>query len=179
MFTETDVKRFLRKALKGFAYFMALLAIAQIGISFWRNWNMCSFHYYDKDYATKNECPTIKSEYLRRACHGARHGLSLSPLLCGTLDTIKDVHKIMWMDEIKTLIGNLWFGVLLAFGLGLAVLYCAMSRGVGGGGYPSVSVVYPDDVWMKRYQARIAGAQPCQSGVCFDRPGVTTPAKNS
>lgn len=176
MFTEEDIKRFIRRTIFWFTALFTVLAALQIAICFWENWNVCTYHYSDKNLAANSECPTLKSEYLRRACHEARHDLSLSPFLCAVQDTIDDVRRIMWMDEVKTLMGNLWFGVLLAFGVGLLVLYCAMSRVFGGGGgYPSpVSVVYPTEAWMRAFRDKSGRAEAHRAS--FDIPGVTIPA---
>ena len=176
MFTEADIQRFIRKTLYYFTTLFTILAALQIGISFWKNWNICKNHYSDKTFATEVECPTLKSEHLRQACHDARHGLSLSPILCGIYETTDDVRRIMWMDEFKMLLGNLWFALLLAFVLGLAVLYCALFRNTGG--YPTVSVVYPSNDWLQAYQNKNRNARPCPTSYSFDQPGVTIPHKN-
>ena len=176
MFTEADIQRFIRRSLYYFTTLFTILAVLQIGISFWKNWNICKNHYSDKVFATSVECPKLKSEHLRLACHEAHHGLSLSPFLCGLYETADDVKRIMWMDEFKMLLGNLWFALLLAFVLGLAVLYCALFR--NSGSYPAVSVVYPNSAWMQAYQNKNSNSQPSPSSYSFDRPGLTTPAKS-
>ena len=170
MFSEADIQRFIRKSLYYFTTLFTILAALHIGISFWKNWNICTNHYSDKIFATEVECPKLKSEHLRQACHDAHHGLSLSPLLCGIYETADDARRIMWMNEFKMLLGNLWFALLLAFVLGLAVLYCALFR--GNRNYPNVSVVYPDQSWLQRYQNKNKNAQPHPSSYCYDRPEV-------
>ena len=160
MFTEADIQRFIRKSLYYFTTLFTVLAALQIGISFWKNWNICKNHYSDKVYATSVECPKLKSEHLRLACHEAKHGIALSPLLCGLYETADDVRRIMWMNEFKMLLGNLWFALLLAFVLGLAVLYCALFR--NNTYYPPPAMLYPNNAWMQAYQekTRTARAHP-------------------
>lgn len=154
MFGEADARKLVEKALALFIMIVVLLAVWEASIAFWKNWNLCAFHFSDKQKAYTVECPMLESEFLRQACHRARHELSLSPLLCAFQDTIKDVRRIIWIEELKTLATNFWFGILLAIGCGLVVLYYAMSRGA------SVSVYYPPSVlppltsqgtaWMKK-----------------------------
>ncbi len=179
MFAKDDVQRFLRRTFFWFSACLTVLMILQIAISFWGNWGVCQLHYQDKILATKSDCPKVESEHMSKACHQARHGLSVPPFLCATYETVEDVHKIMWFNEVKALMGNLWFALLLALGLGLAVFYCTMNRGGGGGGYGGVSVVYPTQAWMDTYHYKNAQSRPLPSSLGLDRPGVTIPAKMS
>jgi len=179
MLTEGDIQRFIRKGFKWLIILLAVLSVLQIMISFWGNWNDCSNHYQDKAFGTTNECQGLKSVFINKACHTATHGLSLPPVLCGVYETVEDIRRIMWMDELKVLMSNLWFGILLAFVLGLGILYCALSRGYGGGRYPPISVVYPNDRWLQDFKNRNSQSQPNPSSMSLDIPGVTTPIRQT